>query len=409
MTRLLLFALVASVALAGCAQNDDSPGSSTTPGTSTTSTSPGAPGTTTPAPATNDPDALFARAVDEMPEQFGMEMTITDNGTEMMRMRGAFDNATQTAYLNMSVDPAAFPEASTDDDAAALLREGFEMYVKEERVYYLIRGTAFVMGGSMPGAPVSGDAESSPFGDFLSPQDILGGAGEASDAEVTDVRAITHRGRPAMQMTVTAPDEDDGTTTSKVIVYTSPARIARMETTLVPDEDEADDPFARGTMVADFLYDDEVTFEVPPGADRAFGLAYTSDAMQRMYDFSEGPKTITWNFTGDGGIALSEIELHVKGEMEDPSDVDGYTSAPTLWSMGLAEGSKTQDGVTLTYHDNDDDGKVSPGDAVTILYEGTAPTVVLYDTTAGVYVVPGAALVWGLAALGAVALLLRRK
>jgi uncharacterized protein (TIGR03382 family) len=76
--------------------------------------------------------------------------------------------------------------------------------------------------------------------------------------------------------------------------------------------------------------------------------------------------------------------------------------------MKLSEGTKSQDGATLTFTDADHDGKVSKGD--TLRFDGgEGARVVLYDTKTGTYVVPGPALLFALAGLGVAALLLRRR
>ena len=85
------------------------------------------------------------------------------------------------------------------------------------------------------------------------------------------------------------------------------------------------------------------------------------------------------------------------------------------WHMTLADGTKTQDGVTLSFTDVDKDGKVSRGDTLTINAVDAngdpvaPPALLLKDTKTGLYVTPGFELALLVAGLGAVALTLRRR
>lgn len=404
--KLLLSALVAAMLLAGCAQNDGTEEPTTTTGATPTAT--------TPSDVSEDEArAQFEQSLANIPDQYGMKMVLNNNGTDVLTMEGAFDNTTETAYMRMTIDPAALEDSGGDESFNEVLQDGFSVYVTRDGAYYLLKDTAFVFPPSDEGG--EGDFVPSPdaaFGEFLDPRAMLAVDEDEDGFEVKSVEPTTWKGKSALRMVIETEDEDNETTTATVVMYTDPRLPAHVEAQLNPDEEDASDPFSGGTMTMDFLYGDEVEVQIPENADRALGLAYTSDA--NPFDFG-GSGDVTyenWTFNGDAGIALADVEVQVKDSSSaDPTDVTGSADLPTLWSMSLADGTMTQDGLTITFHDEDGSDTVSPGDRLEIVNEGdaSATSVMLYDTVSQTYVVPGVGLWALLAGLGAVALLARRR
>ncbi|HVM46350.1 MAG TPA: hypothetical protein VM582_10485, partial [Candidatus Thermoplasmatota archaeon] len=176
---------------------------------------------------------------------------------------------------------------------------------------------------------------------------------------------------------------------------------ARVEMVVPADDEE----FAGALMTMDMRYDDEVSFAVPEELKRALGLRYGSDrpSFFRGFGGGGGDAPETWTFQVAGGLALAEIHAEVHAHDADEGE--------PLWSMPLAAGSRAQGGLTLTFHDADGDGKVSPGDTLTIERGEDAgdASVSLKDTVTGLRVTPGAGgLLAGLAAVAA-ALASRRR
>lgn len=420
--RFLILALVGALALAGCADN----AGDNTGGTPATNTTPTTTQTTTPTPTVTTPDgdgdadagrALFEDAVANMPPQYGLDMVFEKDGTELMTLRGAFDNDTETAFMTITMDPAALG-GTGDPSSEELLAEGFSMYMSPDGAYYLVGDMAFVFSGDAASGGFIPSPEESPFAEFTDPTSFLGGGDETDDENVTvkSMEPTTWKGKPAVRMEVESTDEDGETTTGVVIVYTEPRRPAHMEMEIPESTDEdtgQPDPLSGGTATLDFLYDDEVVVQVPEGAERALGLAYTSDASP--FGGTSGDSNWhfeNWTFSGDADIDLAEIEVQVKDDSsgEASSDPTSLSELPTLWTMALSDGSATEGTLTLTFQDADASGTVSAGDRLEIVDEsGADPTVVLYDTVAQRYVVPGPAIFALLGALGAAVLLLRRR
>lgn len=406
--RLLALLTIPALLLAGCATdtggNDDNGG-----------------GTPPPTPSTAQAEDMLQQAAAGMPDKFGARIAITRGSQSLMTMNGTFDNATGTSYLEMRGDPAALQALGGDEADMGMggfgetIANGITLYSGPEGALYIINGTALVFppdnetddGGSPSPIP---RPEDSPLGGFFDPEDGLGALG-AANVTVSDVRPTTFRGRAAVQMTVSGmgmDEADNGTAT--VTVFTNPVRIARVEGDAPSTGDNPADPFAGARYSAEFFYEGEAGMEVPENVRRAVGLSYESDANPFMQ--SEGPTT--WTFLASGGIPLAEVEVQVKNASEgdaDPSDFSSVGQLPTAWTLRLSDKTRTQDGVTLTFTDADNDGKVSKGDTLQIQApEGEMPpTVVLYDTKTGTYVVPGPAMLLGLAALGLAAMLLRRR
>ena len=394
---LLLVFLAAAVALAGCQEaandltdNEDAP----------------------PAQVTNEQArAMLTEAGQNMPDKFGMKMSLTKNGQELMAMDGAFDNTTETAYMEIKVDPAIADQGGEDggdaEDLAALVQNGLTLYMTPEGVVYIINDTAFAFPAGEEGEDsFVPSPEETPFGEFLDPTEAFGDIDE--NVTVTSVRPITYKGKAAYEIQATLRGEEDEATNGTFTVYASPKRLAKIEADM-PEGEDASDPLSGGHAVVDLLYDDEVDIKVPERATRAAALRYDGGG----FDFGGGSDDgKTWTFQASPGtVPLGEVEAQVKDVSsmgDEAGGPDSFSRAPTLWSMKLTEGTKTQDGVTLTFTDADNDGKVSMGDTLRITGEdanGMPPQVALYDTKTGTYVIPGAGLLLvALALAGAAAL-----
>lgn len=401
--RSLLVLLAFSVAFAGCATSDPAPGDDN--GQPPTGNAPAA---TSPEEARN----LLRQASGSPPDQFGMRATLTSQaGQALFYANGTFDNATRSSYVEMRGDTETLGTVFQGQPGFSdVFGAGFAMYVKGDVAMYVMNGTALVF----PNASDDGAAgalpspQDGPMGSFLDPAMLLGVLAE-ENVTVNSATPTVHRGKPALQVSVTRND-DGRAQNATAIVYTSPARIARFEGTLPTDEASPADPTYGARFAVDFLYDGEVNLAVPEGVARAAGLAYDTD--RDLFSFGEPAKSFTWTFLVDGGVAVEDVEIQIKDAAVGSSeDVRGMADVPTLWSMRLDEGTKTQDGVTLTFTDADADGEVSQGDTLRVDMENPeeAPTVVLLDTKTGIYVVPGPGALLGLAALGVAALVLRRR
>lgn len=402
MPRFLLLAfLAAAVALAGCQEAVNDP-----------SDQEDAP----PQDVTNEQARqMLTQAGQNMPDKFGMEMSLTKNGQELMAMDGAFDNTTETAYMEIRVDPSIAntgdDEETDADQLAALAAGGLSLYMTPDGVIYILNDTAFAFPKDEEGSDsFVPSPEETPFGEFLDPTEAFGDIDE--NVTVTSVRPITYKGKAAYEIQATLADEDEGPTNGTFTVYANPQRLARIEADMPAGEDESDS-LSGGRAVVDLLYDDEVDVQVPERALRASALRYDGGG----FDFTGGSSSEkTWTFQASPGVVpLDEVEAQVKDMAamgEEAGGPDSFSRAPTLWSMKLSEGTKTQGGVTLAFTDADGDGKVSAGDTLRITGEdenGMPAQVALYDAETGTYVVPGAGVALAaLAALGA-ALLLRRK
>lgn len=392
---LLLILLALAVALAGCADQG---------GDGTDGDGDGAVG---PQMSNAEAEALFTRAADNMPDRFGFAFEAKSaNGSQLMTMEGAFDNATQRAYLELKGDPAAFGEAA-DEEAQDFFREGFSVYTTPEGSLYLVNGTAFVFPpGEEDDDGFVPSPEDSPVGEFLDPETFLAGiSGEEGGINVTSVRPLSYRGKAAIEVAFTSTQEGE-TMEGKAILFTSPERLAHVEVDNLGGGSEGT-PLDQATFVGDFYYDDEAQVQIPTEVQRALGLAYESDASP--FGGSEGP--VTWTFLIDGGIALSEVEVVAKSADAAASGEFDIKGAPTLWTFALTDGNATHEGVTIAFNDADADGKVSQGDTlvVTVPEDAEMPSLVLHDKVTDIYVVPGPALALVAALLGALALAMRRR
>lgn len=405
--RLLALLTVLAVVLAGCATND-------APGRNDGDSNPVPPTAVSAAEA----ESMLKRAANATPEKITVRAALTRGSQTLLTMNGTFDNATGVAYVEMKGDPSAFPsgaggndEPGADAQFAQVLGQGLVIYMTSTGGLYLVNGTAIVFpaNASQASGLIPSPSES-PFASILEPQAVLGGL-QAANSTVNSVRPTLHRGKPALEVNVSAPDPDGGGNLEALVtLFVNPERIARVEGSAPRTGDGPADPFAGARLAVDFYYEGETRVEPTPAAARAMGLAYQSD--RTIFQMDGGPTT--WTFLSDGGIPLADVEVQVK-DMESQAgmgnELAGVAAMPTLWSMPLSAGNRTQDGVTLTFTDADGDGKVSAGDKLRIETPGDAPppTVVLYDVQTKTYVVPGPALLAALAGIAVAAFLLRRR
>lgn len=408
MRRALLLALLTSLVLAGCTTDTGTGDGSGDGGTGAGSSQP-----LTQAQA----QSLLSEAGSGMPDRYGMDMTMTKAGAEVLTMKGAFDNATGEAYIRITMDPTVLQTPGDDsagfDQAAALFAQGFALYMTTGGTVYIVNDTAFTFPASESGEnSFVPSPDDSPFGEFLKPDEAFGELDE--NVTIHSVRPITHKGKAAAEIEATLRGDENESTNATIIVYRDPARLARISSDLPQTSDDGEaDPLGGAHAVVDLLYDSEVEITVPERATRAAGLLYKSDGSFGGFGGSGGPTT--WTFQNAGGIPLADVEVQAKDVSamgEEQGSLDALAQAPTLWSMTLSDGTRTEGGVTVTFTDADGDGKVGPGDTLSYSGEdenGMPPQLVLYDTVSGTYVVPGPGLFLAALALAGVALLLRRK
>lgn len=350
--------------------------------------------------------ALFTQAAGEMPDRYGVKMSATKNGTELMAGDAVFDEPAQTTYFAMSFDPSLVEEASSGMDAEAFSQLGVIA------VYASPAGNAILVNGSVMVTPPD---EDSPFTSAAEEQDGFQALAQPdqmlldfSDENITvhSVTPTTLRGKAAFEVEATLADEGGETQNITVWLFQDPARVGRFEMT-TPVENGDDDPFAGAVMAVDLLYDDEIELDVPPGLVRALGLRWESNRASfggfgGYGGEEEGPEV--WTFQSSGGIALSEVvaEVTTSSSFGEPAEPE--------WTMPLSDGSKAQDGITLTFADVDGDGKLSVNDTLTIeRAEDAAGTVMLQDTVSGYRIVPGAGFLYAAFALVGLAWVARRR
>lgn len=446
---MLLITVLATLALAGCADQDSggatptatgaptgasptataTPTSSTTPFPTATSAPTPVP-TVTPAPTGSGcddidaPDAaavsggspsgmsgeqveqLLRDAVAEMTEAYDMYLTaVPDDGTDTMTFAGSFD-----------------PEGAVFMLICGLPQEAQMSGVAFEEVALFVDGTvaAWVLGDTI--AVVDTSSGGGSMG--TDPNDLteIGDPGslfnldDGGDVTVTDSRMVSFRGRTVIEADMTGTDEDGEPSDATILLQQSPPRLLRISTHEVDESGESSDPFANAVVSMEFLDGGELGIGIPDAVRRATGLGYKSDKQPDFGmggDDGSGPHDETWTFWGDQGILLSEVEVHVKQHPDDGSMGMSFTSPSqydTMWSMSLADGTQTQGTLTLTYDDADGDGRISPGDTLHVVdTSGETPTLILLDTVTGAYVIPGPGVFFGLAALALVALALRRR
>ncbi|MFA5863007.1 MAG: hypothetical protein WDA16_15050, partial [Candidatus Thermoplasmatota archaeon] len=297
---LLLSMVVLTLVLAGCASN-------TGGGGNTTSSTP----LDTSKMSNADALVLLRNAGEKLPEKYGMSMTMKSGSKELMILTGLFDNVTGSAFLEVKGDASALGGAAgaggEAESASQFLKNGITIYTTKEGSLYLANGTAYVFPPSNASSSSSfaPSPEQSPLSAFSHPAETLTGLDK--DVSVKSFEPTTFKGKPAVRIIATALVNDSGVDAT-IIVYTSPQRLAHVETTLPRDAKNPTDPLGGATIVADFLYDNEVTVAVPQSATRALGLAYSSD--HSAMSSSSGP--VTWTFLVSGGVSTSEVEAQVK-------------------------------------------------------------------------------------------------
>lgn len=394
--RILLLTLtLVAAALAGCAENgvgdDGSEGGSDATPPAMMSESAAA--------------ALFAQAAGDLPERYGVKMSATKNGTELMTGEAVFDKAAQTSFFRMSFD-----ESLMEGEEGGMGSEMFaglgaiSMYGSPQGNAMLVNGTVIVTAPEEPSPLEQSAGENSGFGAIAAPEDMLAALRD-ENVTVESVTPTTLRGKGALKVEMTYLDPETNTTQEVTAwLFQNPARVARLEMVL-PESTEGDDSFGGALMAVEMLYDREVTLDVPPGLSRAIGMRWESNRERFSFGFGDeddGPEV--WTFQTSGGIALSEVLAEV-GAPAEPGDL-----GEPEWSMALSAGTMTQNGVTLTFDDADGDGLLSANDTLTIVREdGAEASVSLKDTVSGYRVVPGAGLWLAGLALAGVALLARRR
>lgn len=358
--------------------------------------------------------ALIEDALNDLPPQFGVGMHAVNGSREIMKLEGLFDHSAGITYLDMSMDAEAFGEAMPDPAAATLLRDGFTIYETPQATVWMVNGTAFTF------APDSSVLQSI-FGDedpmkaireMGDPHKFFGNFTNESEKDnetvITAMTPTIFRGHSAISMSATTTKE--GTPYSlTMIIYTDPLLPAHMEGTLPPGDD-LDDPLREARVEMDFYYGNEVMARIPDDIKRVQGLAYASDEPNAF-----GRTESTWTFLVSGGVpttdAIVELKNAAAAAQADSPVPMGVAELPTMWSMALAEGSRTREGVTVTFTDHDADGLVSAGDTLRVAWPlGTQPpAAVLKDVQTGNYIVPGAGAWAALGAIALVAVALRRR
>lgn len=389
MRGFLLLSVVFAVVVAGCAEGPGGGGELATPSTS-------------------EAAALFGQAAENMPDVYGVTMKVTRDAKELMTAEGVFDEARQTGYFTIKMDASLAEGSGEGGMGMSFPEEGFGMYTSPE-------GSAFVVGKSITVMPPGENAfmsqaeENEGFAAIADPDELFEEMTE-SNFTVTSVTSTELRGKPALKLEGTFVDDEEGPQNVTVYLFQEPTRIARLEMVAPADEEE----FAGALMTMDVLYDDEISAEVPDAVRRAMGLRYQSDR-QAFGGFGsggsgseDGPET--WTFQADGGIALAEVAAEVGEGMGGVGGMDGDEETPPLWTMKLSEGSKSEEGLTLTFADVDGDGTVSQGDTLTIERgEGAEHlSVALRDLATGYKVTPGAGLGLLLVAFAFAGLVARR-
>lgn len=187
---------------------------------------------------------------------------------------------------------------------------------------------------------------------------------------------------------------------------------AEPSTALLEDDVEcpAEEPrwvtVVAGRVTAEFEYGDDVELAIPAALDRAVALAFrTGD------DYTgPGPRRML-TFAVTGGIAISDVEAHVKRPRPDnATGLPDPARMETIAIFRLGESARAVGDVTFSFEDRDHDGNVSRGDRLVLARAspGGFPTVFLFDAATQTYVVPPASLALAVAGVAAAALLARR-
>lgn len=363
--------------------------------------------------------SMLAAAVAGVPDQFAMSAGLYKGSTQTLAFNASFDNVSKTSYVELHGDPSALGQATQGSAAtSSILKDGFSLYISKEGSLYLANGSAFVFppGNASKSSSLVPSPERSPFNQFFDPEHVIG-AFQGSNVTVLSVEPITCHDQAAVRVVFSSSVSNQTTNATADLFNANPPRICHLETILPHSGGPTADPLGGASTRVDFYYNGELGIKVPEAATRSLGLRYSSDKPAFSHGgSSDQPSDVTWTFEHDGGIATSDAVVEVK-DLENAStsssanSIPNVGAMPTLWSMKLSEGTKTQNGVTLTFTDNDGDHKVSPGDTLLIHTDaGQAPaTVALKDAKTGVYVVPGPGLALVLGLVGLAALAFRRR
>lgn len=358
--------------------------------------------------------ALLAGAAKDHPEKVGVTLIARSAaGAEVLNMKASIDNTSKKAFFEVTGDPAVF--GAQAQAGAAFFRTGLAIYSSPEGSLYLANGTAYVFPPATAAGQPQGfipSPERSGLGDFFDPADTVAQLGE--NVTIKSATAITHRGEAAVRIEVETLDKGkpvNGT----LIVFQSPPRLARYEGRMPLGNETGTSqtpPVLRDARAtADIFYDDDVKVEPSNAAKRALALAYSSN--KGIFDPDPSAPAV-WTFQVSGGVALADIEVHVKNALDatpSASSMPDLAAAPNLGTMKLTDGSKTIAGVEFRFADADGDGKVSKGDTLTATRGEGAQDVktFLYDTTTKTYVVPGVGVLALLALAGVAAMAMRRR
>lgn len=388
--RLLLLGMaVIGVALAGCAENTTTPGDDA-----------GTPPTNV--PSTMDAAALFAAAAEGVPDKYGMKLAATKDGAPLMTADSVYDEPAKTAFFRIRMDPEFLARSGQGAQAPGMdpsMLENLAVYTSPQGNAFLANDTVML---SEPSEDAFGGAAEDNDGleALTDPEELLSGFGE-DNFTVTSVTPTTLRGRGALKLDATVTDEGRAQNVT-VWLFQNPTRVARVEALIpgAPDaEDDDADEFAGAMMEMDFLYDTEVTLAVPEELTRALGLRHESNREPFSFGGNTGPEV--WTFQVDSNIALGDVQ----------AEVGTFGETEPTWSMSLSEGTKTAEGVTLTFADVDANGKISKNDTLTIQTEedGMPAQVTLKDLVTGYRVVPGTGVLFAGLAIAGAALVLRRR
>jgi hypothetical protein len=404
--RVLIATILLMTVLAGCTASNN--GGNSTSGGSTPPT-----GSAT---VTNEQaQGLLATAATDLPEQVGVTMALTQGSATVLTITADFDNATQTSDITMTGDLGALVPATEAGAAGGQLPKSFEIFSTKTQFVLTANGTAFVLsteqlqqfskeagGASGSGSPASwASAGSSPFAPHELFQNLTG-----ANATVTSVTPTTWKGQSAVQVDAQITNGSGQKENVTVVLSTgSQPRILHLESSDIHG-------LPAGTRAsADFAYGADVKVQPSPATSRAASLAYSSQPQQGDANGN------VWTFTASGGVSPSDVQVVLKNASSGMGGSGGmasgmdYAKMPELFHVALSDAPKTQDGITVSYADNDHDGTVSKGDTVTITMGQDAPpaTPILYDAKSGTYVVPGVGLLALVGVAAFVALALRRR
>ena len=398
---LLVLLLSGAVVLAGCATPADDNADDGTPTPGTSDGTPDDPGTPPTDYSAAQAASVLSGAAASFPARFGIEMTLFHEDVEALSFDLSADEDTGESYLIMTGDPTVFAgEGGSGVDLNFDFDEGMLIYTTTAGTVWQASGVAYVLPPDDGNSATSGMNPAAFLED--GPDELFGSFGDTEGVEVVSVTPMTYRGKAAVETLVRFTNET-GSGEATIIIFTASERIAHMEATLTNLGTESAASLEGARFVADFFYEGEVTIAPAESILRANGLRYDSDAEP----FGNN-REANWTFLVDSGIALGELELHVK----DASAATDMAAANDTLVMALTSAAAEDAQVRLTFTDVDGDGTLSAGDTVHIVYldeNSATPTVVLYDTVTGTHVVPAVG-VWALLGmLGVIAVALRRR